>query len=93
MPSPRLCPDEDGVLPMELVEKEKKRLKTVLTSVCKARLKEVIAFYRALYEERMFMGRVYPGVFPLLEALRGAGVRTSLATMKRQPGALELEST
>ena len=26
---------------MELVEKEKKRLKTVLTSVCKARLKEV----------------------------------------------------
>ncbi|MCI9528920.1 MAG: HAD hydrolase-like protein [Angelakisella sp.] len=55
-----------------------------------ARLKEVIAFYRALYEERMFMGRVYPGIFPLLEALRGAGVRTSLATMKRQPGALEL---
>ena len=43
-----------------------------------AQLKEVIAFYRALYEERMFMGRVYPGIFPLLEALRGAGVRTSL---------------
>ncbi len=41
LPSPRLCLDEDGVLPMELVEKEKKRLKTVLTSVCKARLKEV----------------------------------------------------
>ncbi len=41
LPAPRLCLDEDGVLPAELVEKEKKRLKTVLTSVCKARLKEV----------------------------------------------------
>lgn len=40
LPSPRLCLDEDGILPIEMVEKEKKRLKTVLTSVCKARLKE-----------------------------------------------------
>ncbi|MCI8870830.1 MAG: DUF342 domain-containing protein [Lawsonibacter sp.] len=37
--SPRICLDEDGVLPPELVQREKIRLRTVLTSVCSARAK------------------------------------------------------
>lgn len=45
---------------------------------------EVVALHRALYEERKYLCRVYDGVFPLLERLRSAGIRTALATMKRQ---------
>ena len=39
LPAPRLCLDENGELPPELVQKEKIRLRTVLTSVCSARFK------------------------------------------------------
>ncbi len=48
-------------------------------------LEELIAAFRALYEERKFLCRVYPGIFPLLEALRQRGIRTAMATLKRQP--------
>lgn len=40
LPSPRLCLDEDGVLPEDMVKREKARLQTVLTGVCSTRLKE-----------------------------------------------------
>lgn len=39
LPSPRLCMDEDGVLPPELLEKEKSRLQSSLKSLCGTRLK------------------------------------------------------
>lgn len=48
-------------------------------------LDRVITAFRALYEERKFLCRVYPGIPKLLERLRAAGIRTSLATLKRQP--------
>ncbi len=41
LPAPRLCMDEDGVLPEELVRREKVRLQTGLKSVCAARLKSI----------------------------------------------------
>lgn len=47
-------------------------------------LEEVLAAFRALYEERKFLCKVYPGIFPLLEELRRAGVKTAMATLKRQ---------
>lgn len=40
LPQPRLVLDEDGVLSEEVVQREGKRAKTFLTSVCAARLKE-----------------------------------------------------
>ena len=40
LPAPRICLDEDGLLPPDLVEQEKKRIQTALNSVCSARLKE-----------------------------------------------------
>ena len=40
LPAPRLCLDEDGVLPPEMVHRELGRLRTVLTKACSARLKE-----------------------------------------------------
>lgn len=40
LPTPRFCLDEDGVLPEEMVEREKNRLRTVLTGKCAARLKQ-----------------------------------------------------
>ncbi len=39
LPYPRLCMDEDGVLPPELLEKEMNRLQSSLKSVCGTRLK------------------------------------------------------
>ncbi len=39
LPSPRLFMDEDGILPPELLEKEKSRLQTSLKNVCATRLK------------------------------------------------------
>lgn len=39
LPSPRLCMDEDGILPEDLVAKEKNRLQSSLKSVCGSRLK------------------------------------------------------
>lgn len=40
LPPPRICLDEDEVLPSEMVQREKNRLQTLLKSVCSARLKE-----------------------------------------------------
>ena len=40
LPSPRLCLDEDGELPSELIRREKVRLRTVVNKECNARLKE-----------------------------------------------------
>ena len=40
LPSPRLCLDEDGVFPADMIKREKNRLQTVLTGICGARLKE-----------------------------------------------------
>ncbi len=40
LPSPRICLDEDGVLPEELVLKERNRLQTILKGACLARMKE-----------------------------------------------------
>lgn len=39
LPYPRLCMDEEGLLPPELLEKEKSRLQSSLNSVCGTRLK------------------------------------------------------
>ncbi len=39
LPAPRLCLDEDGVLPEELVSREKQRLQAGLKSACLARAK------------------------------------------------------
>ena len=38
---PRICLDEDGVLPKEIVQRERERLKTLLMSKCSARLREI----------------------------------------------------
>lgn len=48
-------------------------------------LERFIREFRALYEERKFLCAVYPGIFPLLEGLRKAGVKTAMATLKRHP--------
>ncbi|NCE63606.1 DUF342 domain-containing protein [Pseudoflavonifractor sp. 524-17] len=40
LPAPRICLDEDGALPPDVVQKEKARLRTVLTGACSARLRE-----------------------------------------------------
>lgn len=40
LPTPRLCLDEDGVLPAEVVQVERERLKTLLMSKCAARLRQ-----------------------------------------------------
>ena len=45
LPAPRLCLDEDGTLPPELVRRELNRLRTVLTRACSARLKEAKGQY------------------------------------------------
>jgi len=47
-------------------------------------LEQVLAAFRTLYEERKFLCQVYPGIFPLLEELRQAGIKTAMATLKRQ---------
>ncbi len=39
LPAPRLCMDEEGVLPEELIRREKGRLQTALKNVCNFRLK------------------------------------------------------
>lgn len=41
LPAPRLSLDEDGVLPPEMVQRELGRLRSAMTSVCGARLKQV----------------------------------------------------
>lgn len=41
LPAPRLCMDEDGVLPEELIRKEKPRLEAALKNVCNFRLKSI----------------------------------------------------
>lgn len=40
LPTPRLCLDEDGVLPGEVVQAERDRLKTLLMTQCAARLRQ-----------------------------------------------------
>ncbi|MCI8909122.1 MAG: DUF342 domain-containing protein [Oscillibacter sp.] len=40
MPAPRICLDEEGILPPELVKKELNRLRSFLSSACGARLKQ-----------------------------------------------------
>lgn len=40
LPTPRLCLDEDGVLPPEVVQAERERLKTLLMAKCAARLRQ-----------------------------------------------------
>ncbi len=40
LPTPRLCLDNDGILPDDLVQREKNRLRTALISMCAARLKQ-----------------------------------------------------
>lgn len=39
LPEPRICLDEDGVLPPDLMKKEAARLRTVLNQACNVRLK------------------------------------------------------
>ena len=39
LPAPRLCLDEDGVLPEELIGREKNRLQAALKNICNSRLK------------------------------------------------------
>lgn len=39
LPMPRLCLDEEDVLPYEMIRKEKNRLRTLLTAACNARLR------------------------------------------------------
>ena len=41
LPAPRLSLDEDGVLPQEMVQRELGRLRSSMTSVCSARLKQI----------------------------------------------------
>lgn len=41
LPMPRLCMDEDGVLPEDVVRREKNRLENSLGSICSSRLKFV----------------------------------------------------
>lgn len=41
LPPLRICLDTDGVLPEDLVKREKDRLKTSLTGVCAARMKQI----------------------------------------------------
>lgn len=41
LPTPRLCLDEDGVLPAEVVRAERERLRTFLMTKCAARLRQV----------------------------------------------------
>lgn len=40
LPTPRLCLDEDGVLPAEVVQTERERLRTLLMAKCAARLRQ-----------------------------------------------------
>lgn len=40
LPTPRLCMDEDGVVPAEVVQAERDRLKTLLMAKCAARLRQ-----------------------------------------------------
>ena len=41
LPAPRLCMDEDGVLPEDVIRREKGRLQTALKNVCNFRLKSM----------------------------------------------------
>ena len=41
LPAPRLCMDEDGVLPEELIRREKNRLQAALKNVCNFRIKSM----------------------------------------------------
>ena len=41
LPAPRLCMDEDGVLPEELIRREKGRLQNALKNVCNFRLRSM----------------------------------------------------
>ena len=41
LPAPHLCMDEDGVLPEDLIRREKGRLQTALKNVCNFRLKSI----------------------------------------------------
>ncbi len=41
LPAPRLSLDEDGVLPPEMIQRELGRLRSAMTSVCGARLKQI----------------------------------------------------
>ena len=41
LPAPRLCMDEDGTLPEEVIQREKGRLQAALKNVCNSRMKSV----------------------------------------------------
>jgi len=41
LPAPRLCLDEEGALPLEMIRAELGRLRTQITAACSARLKEI----------------------------------------------------
>ena len=41
LPAPRICLDEDGILPPELVKKERNRVQALLTTACNTRLREI----------------------------------------------------
>lgn len=41
LPMPRLCMDEDGVLPEELIRREKGRLQAALKNICNFRIKSM----------------------------------------------------
>ena len=41
LPAPRLCMDEDGALPEELIRREKSRLQAALKNICNSRIKSM----------------------------------------------------
>ena len=43
LPTPRISLDEEGVVPAEVVAREKKRVQTLLSSACNARMKKINA--------------------------------------------------
>ena len=52
LPNPRLCMDEDGVLPPEVLEKEKSRLNSSLNNVCNSRLKALKGKTRGKHKKK-----------------------------------------
>ncbi|WP_018212324.1 HAD hydrolase-like protein [Desulfitobacterium hafniense] len=52
---------------------------------------QAASFFRNAYKDLfLFDAEVYPGIFPLLEALQTSGIRTAVATYKREDYTLKL---
>ena len=51
LPTPHICMDEEGAVPQAVIKKEKDRLKSALTSVCNARLKEATGVKHSAKED------------------------------------------